>query len=340
MKNTVKKYIGVMLILVITILFFSSCADNSAPHVHIFKQKMNETEHFKECRCGKIESTEEHTFDWRSDYKHKECTACGYIIEYGSLIVIEKNDDGTIKLKNELVTALSNYFKNYNAEYNLISLSFADKLDRCKNDFDPLLVKFSDKCYYVAAYYTASHENAEHEANLFCCYKNYAWVGFEKAEDIKESWDGKKLIGAFQINPGELCVNIKTGANDVIMEHFAFYRPEFVDGVALAPEIAFDDFFIYLNEVKTDKYIAYSSTNPTLHEINSLRCIEIEGKYYVMQHHSTDWNGSRDLKKEYGEYYDELMRILVCEHAIQENNKTNNYGLFKIENILKIMNSK
>ena len=268
----VKKYIGVMLILVITILAFSSCADNSVPHIHVFKQKINETEHFKECRCGQTQNVEEHTFDWRNDYKYKECTACGYIIDVSIPIAIEKNDDGTIKLRDELVLALSDYFGNYLNEYYMISLSFADKLDRCKNDFAPLLVKFGDKCYYVAAYYTASHENAEHEDDLFCCHKDYVWVGFEKAEDIKESWDGKELIGAFQINPKELCVNLKTDANDVIMEHFAFFRPEFKDGVALKPEIHFDNFFIYLHwELKTEKYIAYSSTNSALHEADSLR---------------------------------------------------------------------
>lgn len=337
MKKLVKKYIGVILILLIATLSFSGC-DDSAFHAHIFKQKMNETEHFLECRCGKIVSSEEHKFEWKSDYRHKECTACGYTIKDNTPIVIEKNEDGTIKLKDELILSLTEYFSEFHLHCDRVSLSFADKLDRCKNDFDPLLVKFSDECYYVAAYYEETHEDRDERVS-FCCASEYIWVGFERAEDVKNNWCGKELMGAFQINPGEFCVNIKTGSNDVIMEHFAFYKPEFVDGVALAPEIVFDNFFIYLNwELETDKYIAYSSTNSALHEINSLRCIELEGKYYVIQYHSTDWGGSRDLEQEYGDYYNLLMIILVDEYPINENNKTKNYGLYKMEHIVKIIN--
>ena len=112
MKNLVKKSLGIVLVLLTVLSCFSSCVDSSMFHIHDFKQKIDENKHFMECSCGEIKDSAEHEFSWRKDYTGKECAACGYIIDEKTPISIEKNEDGTIKLKGELIKGLSNYFKN------------------------------------------------------------------------------------------------------------------------------------------------------------------------------------------------------------------------------------
>ena len=332
MKKTLRKAMAVIFILFISLSSFSGCVDLTTFHTHDFKQKMDGTKHFKECSCGEIKDSAEHEFSWRKDYTGKECTACGYIIDGKTPVLIEKNEDGTIKLKEELISTLIWYFKNYRFIGDPFPWNFADKLNLIKSgECSPLLVKFSNECYYVAAYYAIPEGHCE----TYCCCDNYTWVGVEKVEDVKEIWDGKTLVGAFQINPQELCVNIKTGSTDVVMDHFAFYTPEFVDDVAVAPEIILEDLFIYLNW-RSDKYIGYSSLrSPTHHKYGSIKCMEFDGKYYVAEYHGSVYSGV-DLEEIYGKYYDELMSNIVDEYVVEDDNRTR-YGLFELEDIVKII---
>ena len=287
-----------------------------------------------ECACGESKRSEEHSFEWRSDYRHKECTTCGYIKDEDTSVVIDKNDDGSIRLSDELVRGLKDYFSKILVKYDLGSNSFADKINFCKSDeYIPLLVKFSEDSYYVAAYYASPEGHPE----SYCCYNDYTFVGFERAEDVKESWDGKAIVGAFMVNPQELCVNIKTGKSNTKMDHVSFYIPEFNDGVATDPEIDFDNFFIRL-VLKDEDYICYSSTrHKSLHRLGTLDCMELDGKYYVAEYHGSLYD-SVDLERFYGEYYDTLMSLLVDEYVIEDKNSRPRYGLYNLIDIVKIIN--
>ncbi len=114
MKISIKKTIATALILLIGILLFGGCINNSKFHTHNYKLKSNETEHFMECSCGEVKDSTEHAFEWVVDseptytapgYKHKECTICKYetentIIE--RLIHTDGFDNGlTISLPNK-----------------------------------------------------------------------------------------------------------------------------------------------------------------------------------------------------------------------------------------------
>ena len=331
----------IALILVAVLLCLSGCVSNSMLHLHDFCQSSDATKHFQECSCGKIKNSEEHTFAWSSDYKHKNCTTCGYIIKDNTPISIEDNEDGTIKLKEDLIAALSFYLKTFNtqldkeASYNQLG----SKLALSKNDeYTPLLVKLANKCYYVAAYYTPTHEYT-YESVSFCCYDKYVWVGFENANEIKESWNGQSLVAAFQINPQDLCVNIKTGANDVTIEHFTFYKPEFVDGVALAPDIDYEKAFVYITN---DDGKQIFCPHDSWYRDPSIDCIEIEGSFYVKEYRSSqridkDYVEYANLYTAYGEYYEELQEMFYGFYAVKDEEKTTNYTLFKIEDIVELI---
>ena len=124
MRKSIKKSASVILILLIIFSSFSGCADNSMFHIHFFKQKTDETKHFKECECGKIIDSEEHTFDWIIDsepsynepgLKHRECSACAYK-EENTIIERLIHTDG---FNNGLTIDLPNQ-KSFNSKEKLV----------------------------------------------------------------------------------------------------------------------------------------------------------------------------------------------------------------------------
>ena len=95
MKTMIKKTLGAVLVLLTVLSCFSGCVDSSMLHIHIFKQKTDETKHFQECRCGEMKDSAEHTFEWIIDseptytspgYKHKECVVCTYKEEENTVV--------------------------------------------------------------------------------------------------------------------------------------------------------------------------------------------------------------------------------------------------------------
>lgn len=348
MKTTPKYLISYMVVLCIVLLCFAGCVNSQTGHIHSFEDKADETNHFKECSCGETADITKHTFEWVTDleptnttigYKHKECTVCGYVTENKTTIEIEKNEVKTIEIKETLIASLKEYLKYYFLQADRYTPSFAEKIDYIKrNERSPLLVKFSDECYYVAAYF----ENSD---GMLKNYDKYTWVGFEKAEDVKESWEGKKIVIAFQIKPQEFCVNLTTDSTDVEMDYFDAYRPKFSNGVASVPEFdSFHSFLIYLAQESDvdNKYIGVTGRDCE----GNFDCIELDGKNCIKEYYSAEKNGvevpyiDTDVEYrrvlQYGEYYDELMKI-AQKHSESQDSLTLNYLLFEITDFVKII---
>ena len=336
------------IVLLAAMLTLVGCVNGIFLHSHVYKPSFDEEGHFMKCECGEITDRVSHTLDWIIDkeptyteagYKHQECSTCKYKTNENTAIQMlkEKDDYGTLKLEDELVSTLKDYLGRIMADHDMPSFTFGEKIQLIKEGYIPILVEFSQRCYYVAAYYTPSHSYEEYPQ--YCCRNEYTWVGFEKAENVKENWNGKKIVAAFQINASELCKNLKTGETDITMEHFILYNPDFSDGVALVPEIEFDNEFIYISY---DGYPKYYSTDIPPHKPWSIDCIKLDGEYYATQYLNSQYNDGRyfeiDLKLYFGEYYDELMEIMIVNKYSKEyENETRSYALFKISDIEKIM---
>ncbi len=338
-----KRILGVLLILLTIFSCLAGCEYFAPKHEHEFSLSYDETSHFQKCDCGEITDKAEHSLEWVVDreptatengYKHLECD-CGFKSEEHTPILIEKNEDGTLKLDDKLIEALSEYLRDFYECYDIPDYDFGSKIELCKSNRNPILVEFGDMCYYVAAYYNAPHDLPED----FCCYDKYTWVGFERADEILERWEGKAFVAAFQINTAEFCKNIKTNESDYLMEHFAFFTPEFEDGKALSPEIKFENLFILLTE-SNEKVIYYSSKTVS-HGVFSFDCIKLDGEYYIIQRHSSEWDdGNRkeeDLHAEYGELYDDIISLDFELYVEKKGTRTNYYAKFELEDIAKLM---
>lgn len=358
MKNLLRKSIGVMLILLILLSSFTACVNDNADanhpsgdgeHTHAFLPGFNESEHYIECACGEITDRAEHIFEWVIDVeptdtssgaKHRECILCDYIDKEVVDVPPETSEGGIVSLREELIVTLSEYLRDYHVSYEIPGHTLENKLDLLKRADSPIFVKFGDECYYAVAYYTPTHDNPEYESHDYCCYNEYIWVGFKNLDDILESWEENKLVAAFQINIQEFCQNLKNSSNEIKMEHFTLFNPIFSNGSVIKPEIEFDDMFIYINQRGAE--VIYYSSDVAYHEPWSIDCVEINGEYYIKEFYSFEDNKGNnykiDLSVNLGSYYDVLISNLPDFYTETKNNATNTYALFKIKDIIKIIN--
>jgi hypothetical protein len=243
--------------------------------------------------------------------------------------------DGSIELDDELVYKLTNYLNNYYAYPDIIGRNFGEKIKLCQSEYNPINVKFGDECYYAVAYYASTHG----QEDKYCCSDKYTWVGFDKAESVKEIIDGKSVVAAFQINKSESAKNIKNGTSDIRIEHFKLFRPEFRNGTMVEPLIKFDKTLVYLTKIN-DGVVYFSSDEPA-HDAFKMDCVELNGSVYIKNYHAkkTDSEENKELYLSlvYGDLYDDLMEILYDQYEEQDGSETEIYGLFKLEDIGKLI---
>ena len=290
-----------------------------------------------------------HSFVWTIDLnptltttgiKHKECESCGYKAEENTEIPRKNTVEYSHALDEELVKELSEYLHYYHAEYDIPGWTFEEKLDLIKGTHkQSAFVKFSDDCYYVAAYHASSHEEPNEESISYCCYKEYIWVGYKSIEEIKDKVLGRDVVVAFQINTPEICENVLDASDEVYIEHFTLFKPEFESGVAVDPQLDFDDCFIFVNY--TNKAKVYYSSKYATHEPWSIDCIEKDGEYFVIPYYAATVDGEGqiviDLSVHFGKYEDVLMNSIAGYYEIQGENSTETFLLFKLCDIEKLL---
>ncbi|MBR4836310.1 MAG: hypothetical protein IKU99_04785, partial [Clostridia bacterium] len=134
------------------------------------------------------------------------------------------------ELEEGLIKALSDYLREcYGPDCDLAVRSLEEKINFCRNGYNPLLVDGGEECYYVAVY--SNQEPSPTDENRK--FEEDTWVRFSTSEEISESWNDEAFLAAFQINPARSCKNLKTGETDIKMEHFFHIYPKFKDGFAI-----------------------------------------------------------------------------------------------------------
>ena len=244
--------------------------------------------------------------------------------------------DDTIQLDLDLINTLSEYLRDYYISYEIPSLTFGQKIEKCKKERTPIFVNFGEECFYAVAYYNDPHVNA----GKFCCYDKYTWVGFKSAESISEVLNGEKIVAAFQINYAENCCNLKTGDTDYVVGHFLLFQPEFADGKAVSPNVFFKNPFIFLT--KSEEKLIYYTSKSALHEVYSFECVKLDGNYFAKQMVNAENNGSIyyeiDLQYSFGAYYDDLIESVILGKYSEKNlDHTINYALINIEDLAEII---
>ncbi len=248
----------------------------------------------------------------------------------------------TVGVSEDLAYELADYLQMLFAEYEMKENSFAIRLNYIKRGVRTLHVTFDPSEYYfVGAYYNAPHEQQYPELELFCCSLKYTWVKFENADEIKDSYNGQTLIAAFQINKSLICESFPSATSDSLMEHFQVFKPIFENGINIASPLVYDGSFIYLT--LSEKETVYCSKDAYNHDWVAFDCIVRDGQHYVSSILYSEYaNGTRydwDMQYEFGEYYDALMRIMITGQYSEtyENGTVSHFGLFKIEDIAKIV---
>ena len=286
--------------------------------------------------CEYFVPKHEHSFEWVIDreptatengYKHLEC-GCGYKTEENTPIESIRNEDDNIPLDSKLIKALSDYLREYNMDMDIPVRSLGDQIASCHSGYNPLLVEGGEECYYVAVY---SNEDSLH-MDEYCNFEDYTWVRFNTSKEISEYWNNEAFLAAFQVNPAISCKNLKTGQTDYKMEHFFHIHPEFKDGFAIPIKKTTKILFIQLTN--SDEKQLYCSLDSTIQGLYRIDCTEFEGEIFIYNQIGYQLgNGEfveHDLEAEFGEYYDEIMNVMIVKEYTSESGTNRKSGFISI----------
>ena len=214
------------------------------------------------------------------------------------------------ELEEGLIKALSDYLREcYGPECDLAVRSLEEKINYCRNGYNPLLVEGGEECYYVAVY--SNQEPSPTDENRK--FEEHTWVRFNTSEEISESWNDEAFLAAFQINPARSCKNLKTGETDIKMEHFFHIRPEFKDGFAIPIKKTNQILFIQLTT--SDEKQLYCTSSSAIQWLYQINCAELDGETYIYYQIGYRLGNGKyvehDLEAEFGEYYDEIMKVMT-----------------------------
>ena len=256
----------------------------------------------------------------------------------GSFASCDKKDPVVLSREGKeqkIIKGLSDYLFRLNSLINPTSSNFEDKINSVHGSGSQALhVAFDSKDYYfVCAYY-----NSDHSEDKYCCLYKYTWVMFYGQNDITEHYENKDFVVAFQINKAKFVKDIVNKSADTpAMEHFSVYSPEFRNGVNVSDPLCCDESYIYFrsSEFGEEDYILDSSEN-RFHEYSVMPCVKYKTKYYIAQETKVGYQNEKDLTKEFGEYYDDLMEMIITDKYTEEiNGKTHYYGLLDIKEFSK-----
>lgn len=209
-------------------------------------------------------------------------------------------------------------------------------IDYMVGGYAPMLVNYEpDDFYFVCAYYNVKHNS---ETEEYCCKSEYTWVGFYNAEDIPETYLGKSLVAAFQINKAGRGESIINDFEEPYFESIRMYQPTFENGMNIADSVKNDSVYLYIcaNYELDDETIYVFSGYLTFFDVIS--CVEFEGKTYISFY--IDWVENADeerieevLRVELGEYYDSLRAITETDKYTEVNHwgRTERYALIDLE---------
>lgn len=243
---------------------------------------------------------------------------------------------------SDLIAALSEYLVSLRFDREISDTSFAIKIRESKEKgTQPLLVEFDPaKCYYVCGYYRGKDAN-DHESTDNPNVAEYQWLRYEKEEDIRESYRGRTCVAAFRLNPASSVTDIRPGKKTIpAFEHFEKVAPVFEGGYNVGKSESFDRVFAYLNS--TGKNRIYYTTRNDSNDHFTFRCIRLDGQIFIpVMMYWIEPTGERydyDLKWEFGEYYDALMKIVIEGRDSYKSGETMYYnGLFAIEDFGEIL---
>ena len=229
--------------------------------------------------------------------------------------------EGEMDKNSDLVATLVAYLEQYTTQYNIKGRSFAQQIDHIKNGIQPLHVAFDPvKYYFVCGYYNPAKD---HDEFVYCCAKDYTWVGYKNEAEIQEYYNGMKCVVVFQINMALTVTDIVSNERTVPdIQHFQIFKPTFKNGVNVGEPVVFDETFIYLNYPNC--YLnRFSQSNSTMyycqsiyyHTMNTIPCVYLDGDCYLSFHLYTVYaDGSRSEENDYtytfGKYYDVLMSVM------------------------------
>ncbi len=256
--------------------------------------------------------------------------------------------EGEIEKSSDIVATLVAYLEQYTTQYNIKGRSLAQQIDHIKNGIQPLHIAFDPAEYYfVCGYYKPAED---HDELIYCCAKDYTWVGYKSEAEIQECYNDAKCAVAFQINMALTITDIVSNERTVPdIQHFQIFKPTFENGVNIGEPVVFDETFIYLNY--PDCYLnQFSQSTSTMyycksiyyHSMNTIPCVNLDGEYYLpfpmyVVYYDGTRTGERDYSYDFGEYYDTLMDMMERDkYSVAGDRHATMYATISMKDFLNV----
>ena len=242
--------------------------------------------------------------------------------------------DESFQPSSSLIINLQEYLEWQNKEFEPPDTRLERKIqDIVVYGCKPVMVRFDpDHFYYVCAYFGELHCS---EKEVYCCNRDYTWVGFYNKESITEAYNGMELVAAFQINVAGRGDSILDDFDEPCFESIDLYYPTFVEGKNTADSMYFDACYLYAC-VSDQETIYVFSGYLTFFDVIS--CVEFEDKTYISFYIGWVENADEErieevLRVELGEYYDSLRVITETDKYTEVNHwgRTERYALIDLE---------
>lgn len=251
------------------------------------------------------------------------------------------NDNDPIRLTDsgkdyEIVSELKSYLDNLNGITDTSSTILKRQIDKVKQGYARAFHVIYDpaKYYFVGAYFNPVDG---HEETNYCCASKYTWVKFQNENELLESYENMHFVVAFQINKAFKVEQFESWSFlNPTFEHYLMYEPNFIDGVNANDAMPFNESVVYFDSTYYgEKDYILESINEKTHFLYNVPCVEIDGKYFMMQEIQIG-ESKKDLEIVFGQYYNDLMAIMIVDaYSESKNNVIYRYGLFDIEEFAK-----
>lgn len=234
-----------------------------------------------------------------------------------------------------LIVNLIAYLRQLMTDYDMISRTTADKINKIKNGAQPLLIDFTaSEPYFVCAYYNSI---SSFEFAAFCCAEEYTWVRINNLDEIPEKYNNQDLFLIFQIDEATTVKNILSeGSEPDTVLHYHLYRMP--QGIITPPN--YERTFIYLNSFDGD--CLYYTTDMYNHRSNRLSCVNLDGSCYLKFELYRTYGDTRkdaDYSFDFDIYHDELINLMIPDrYSVKyDNGTTVYYGVIDINSFVNLL---
>lgn len=255
-------------------------------------------------------------------------------------------NDKSFDLLEETISYLNYHGKNFLPNVNISILSpnnIESDIDiLSNNDSDMYYIEIDSNNYYFAcAFCDISIDDIRVTIN------DVIWKGYKNEKDIPKYYQNKKIVLTIQINKASNIINFtdKNSNDNFEFDYMSLFYTSFgKDNLNTKDHIIINEELVTIynmNNTVKENYVAIFNYG---NKLTNFDILQIDDQYYISIKKTiySDDNISYDfdLKLELGNYYNDLLEIVLVQNYIEYKNESQyiEYLLIKIDDFVDLIN--